>query len=316
MQLTRVAFRYLEKMQQQRLDQEELSAKLLREKNAETWEEANKKIQEKEAALQQLVDNARKIQKEEHDEAMKHFQEITTAEIHTEVAKEFTEKYEQFTAAMNDQLAEKVSTVEALTERLAEVEKALQATLDSKAGSLRAHRLSAAALALAEKLETSSSAVAEIDALQVAAGNTDGVIATALATLPTRGVPTLSELQARFVSASKEAREAALVPSGRTGLEGQIVGKVFATLKYEPNPNEAAPEADKDSAEYVLVRAKKHVELGELDKAVEQVEKLKGQARFTLKDWKTDALQRIAVEKALRVIKMECALLNESLVEE
>jgi hypothetical protein len=89
----------------------------------------------------------------------------------------------------------------------------------------------------------------------------------------------------------------------------------FATIKYPPNPEDPAPENDKDNAEFLLVRARKHVQLGEVERAVEQLEKLEGQAAFTVADWKEDALNRVAVEKALKVIRMECALVNESMVE-
>jgi len=167
---------------------------------------------------------------------------------------------------------------------------------------------------VSEKLETHNSAAAELKALKQAAGK-DGVIPTALATIPdsaNTGVPTTPELQARFEDVHKRCRQAALVPKGRPGLGGQLAGMMFATLKYPPDPDDPAPENDKNNAEYVLVRARKHVKLGELEQAVEQLEKLEGQTAFTAQDWKKDAVDRIAIEKALKVIKMECALVNES----
>ena len=110
-----------------------------------------------------------------------------------------------------------------------------------------------------------------------------------------------------------KGRQAALVPTGRVGLEGQLLGTILKTLKYAPSPDDPAPEDNKDDAEYVLARARRHVQLGELDRAVEQLDKLEGQAAFTVRDWKKHAHDRIAADKALRVIKMELALMNESL---
>ena len=49
------------------------------------------------------------------------------------------------------------------------------------------------------------------------------------------------------------------------------------------------------------------MKLGELEESVSELDKLKGQAAFTVRDWKSAAMDRIAVEKALKVIKMECA---------
>jgi hypothetical protein len=111
----------------------------------------------------------------------------------------------------------------------------------------------------------------------------------------------------------KKSRQAALVPTGRVGLGGQLIGIVFSTLKYAPDPDTPAPEDSKDSTEYLLVRARRHVQLGELERAIEQLEKLKGQAAFTVKDWTRDAKDRVAAKKAAHVIKMECAILNESM---
>ncbi len=68
-----------------------------------------------------------------------------------------------------------------------------------------------------------------------------------------------------------------------------------------------------EDADYALNRAKRHVKLGELEESVSELDKLKGQAAFTVRDWKSAAMDRIAVEKALKVIKMECALLNKNM---
>jgi hypothetical protein len=57
------------------------------------------------------------------------------------------------------------------------------------------------------------------------------------------------------------------------------------------------------------------VQLGELEEAVAEMDKLKGQASFTAKDWEESVKARVAVEKALKVIKLECALANESLAQ-
>ena len=66
-------------------------------------------------------------------------------------------------------------------------------------------------------------------------------------------------------------------------------------------------------SEYILARAKHHVKLGELQEAVNELDKLEGQTKFTVRDWKANANDRIAVEKALKVIKMECAILNKNM---
>jgi len=153
---------------------------------------------------------------------------------------------------------------------------------------------------------------------QNAAGDNE-VIVSAVSTVPSsieKGIPTLSELQTRFETVYKKSRQAALVPAGRTTLGGQLLGMAFSRVKYAPEPDDPAPQDGTDENEYILVRARKLVQLGELERAIEQLEKLDGQPAFTAKDWTLDAKDRVATEKAARVIKMECAIVNESMANE
>jgi hypothetical protein len=304
-------------MQKQRLEFEDLLAKRMREQENSLVQQTQRALQEKDAAIQNVLNTALEAQTHEHEEDKKAFEQATGSEIQSKLEEAYTKQMEELKSQSAGELEKKVTILEALSQKIDELEKELVANQTTQQGSFRAHRLSAAALALAEKLETNQSAANELQALKVAAG-TGGVITTAVATIPQEvksGIPTLSELQLRFEVVHKKCRQAALVPAGRPGLEGQLAGMVFATLKYPPNPEDPAPENDKDNAEYLLVRARKHVQLGELERAVEQLEKLEGQTAFTITDWKKDALNRVAVDKALKVIKMECALVNESLTE-
>ena len=309
--------RYMEILQKQRLELEDLMAKRLREQQSEFSDRLHKAVQEKESSIQTVLNTALEAQKAEHEADMKAFEEVTKAELQAKLEDEYAEKITEITEQTAQDMQQKAATLTSLTEKLSELESALEASKSNKEGSLKAHRVSAASLALAEKLESNQGVEIELKALKAAA-SPDGVIATALRTIPEAandGVPTLSDLQARFGAVHKKGRQAALVPAGRPGLEGQLAGMVFAAMKYPPRPDDPAPEADKDNAEYVLARAKQYVELGQLERAVEQLEKLQGQPAFTVADWKKDAMTRIALEKALKVIKMECALLNESMVD-
>ena len=304
-------------LQKQRLEFEDLLAKRLREQEYALSQQMQNALQEKEANIQNVLKTALEAQQHEHEQDKLAFEESKSAEVQSKLEDEYGQKMEAYKSEVAKDLQQKVASLEASSEKLKQLESALEASQTSQKGSLKAHRISAAALAFAEKLETSKSASTELKTLKKAAGK-EGVISTALKTLPKSvetGTPTLSELQTRFEDVHKKCRQAALVPAGRPGLDGQLAGMVFATLKYPPDPEDPAPEDDKDNAEYVLVRVRKHVQLGELEKAVEQLDKLKGQPAFTVADWKKDAMDRITVEKALKAIKLECALLNSSLSE-
>ena len=306
-------------MQKQRLEFEDLMAKKLREQEHVLSQQLFQAIQEKEATIQNVLSTALTTQKQEYEEEKKVWEEMTSMNIHAKVEDQYLQQLEEYKSQMAQALQEKARQMQSLADKLHQLQTALDASQTSKEGSLKAHRISAAALALTEKLESHFSAKTELETLKVAAGNV-GVIATACATLPpsvaSTGVPTLSELQTRFMnSVQPKCRQAAFVPKGRVGLEGQLAGMLFATVRYAPSFDDAAPERDSDSAEYVLVRATRNVQMGELEMAVDELDKLSGQAAFVVADWKKNAIDRINVEKALKVIKMECALLNESCLE-
>jgi hypothetical protein len=130
-----------------------------------------------------------------------------------------------------------------------------------------------------------------------------------------KGVPTVAELQVAFDKSYTVGRQAAMVPEGRAGLGGQLMGMLFAKLSVPPSPD-AVPTSEEEGnvTDGVLSLARKYVQVGDLEKAVEQLNKLKGQAAYVMKDWKSQAADRVATERALKVIKLECALLNKELV--
>jgi dGTP triphosphohydrolase len=137
---------------------------------------------------------------------------MTVSEIKSNFEEEYGKEMEEYTSQVAQELQQKVAMLKGLRDKLMQLETALEASMISKEGSSKTHRLSAAALALAEKLETSKSAASELAALKIAAG-TEGVVTTAVSTIPEAvkvGVPTLSQLQARFGGATKNCRQAAL----------------------------------------------------------------------------------------------------------
>ena len=109
--------------------------------------------------------------------------------------------------------------------------------------------------------------------------------------------------------------QAAHVPSGNSGLKGQIAGILFAKITVAPSLDSTPPTGDDGNmADYTFASARRLVQLGQLEQAVGELDKLKGQTEFTMRDWKKIAMDHFAVEKALKVIKMESTLLNQNIV--
>jgi len=292
-------------------------AQKMHDQEYELTTQLHQAIQEKEQALQAIVDNSLKIQEQQFTEEKEAFEKKTEEAISAKHEELLGKSLEEVKQNFAQKMEQKVEQVQALTKQLSELEFSLQNSKSYQTGSVQAHRMSAAALSLIDKLESSKPAGAAVAALRAVAED-NAVIASALDALPTSaassGIATLQELQTKFEEqVHKKCRQAALVPTGQQGLEGQLLGMVFSTLKFPPGPDDAAPESEKDAAEFVLARARRHVQLGELELAVQQMEKLKGQPSFVAKDWTQKAKERVAVEKALKVIRLECALANESM---
>ncbi len=102
----------------------------------------------------------------------------------------------------------------------------------------------------------------------------------------------------------------AFVPEGRLGLGGQLMGKVLATLTVPPS---AEDEDNSNSLDHTLARAKRFVELGQLEPAIQELERLNGPTAFVAGDWKQAALNRLNLDKAIHIIQLECAILNQTM---
>lgn len=342
--------RYLEILQKQRLEFESLLAQKLREQEDTITRQANAALQAKEESIQSLLQATSAAREKETEEILS----SETKRITSELQFEYQQKLQNELAAMKEkymkELEEHANVMKGLQEKLGVLESRLEVSRNYESGSKRAHKISAAALALANKLEVGETAAVEIAALKGAAGD-DGVIASAVKMIPKSaddGVPTVMDLQAAFdktyaigrqvssvfsllhlfpvnnscyidddnkIRQHGDFKQAAMVPEGRSGLEGQLLGMIFAKLSVPPSPDSVpTSEEEGNVADGILSLARKYVQLGDLEKAVDQLNKLKGQAAYVVQDWKAQASDRISTERALKVIKLECALLNKDLV--
>lgn len=330
----------MEELHKQRLAFEELMSKKIREVEDTTERRAKALLAEKEQEVEQLLEAAKFTLTQEHEAELQaeldNWNREFSASLQKEVAKQVAEVKENHAK----ELAEKVAIMDEIAQKLEYLEKFAEMSRSYEQASRNAHKISAAALALTTKLEsTGKNSVAEITALRKAvkaeedtASGTSG-ISVALDQLPQdvcdgSRVPTVSELQANFNLVKRRARAASKVPEGKRGLGAQLFSYAFSAITVEPDPEKAygstdsvpsTPEGLSDSQQYdpdlILARAGKFVQLGDLETAIAELNKLKGQAAFTVKDWKQDATNRVMVNRMLKVIKLECALLNESLSE-
>ena len=302
-----------------RLEAEQLQEEKLAEQKKMLTTQAEEAINEQKTRSDAFLENSMQIQEKAHIEDKIAFEKTTTEAIDAKYEELMNVEVAKLKEEFANKMKQRVHQIEELTKKLTELEISLKSSQDFKAGSLDAHKITAAAIALMEKLESGDPAGAAVRALEVVATD-NAVISAAVKSLPPSvslsGVSTLQELQAAFEETIyPQCRKAANVPPGLDGLEGQLMGSIFSYLRFPPGPQEAAPESEKDASEYVLARIKRYVQLGELENAIRESQKLKGQVAFTAKDWESKARDRVAVEKTLKVIRMECALANENLAQ-
>jgi hypothetical protein len=302
-----------------RMEAENMMDERLAEQKKLLTKQAEEALTEQQRNSDAFIESSLKIQEQTFNEEREAFEKKTEEAMNAK----YEELYGKMLAKTKEEFAakldQKVKQIESLSKKLSDLESALKSSQDFKAGSVQAHRITAAALALAEKLDSGEPAGAAINTIMAVASD-NAVVSSAVGALPpsvgAKGVLTLQEIQTSFEEGVyPQCRRAANVPAGQSGLEGQIMGMLFSKLKYPPGPDDPAPESEKDAEDYVLARARKHVQLGELEDAVKEMDKLTGQASFVAKDWEESVKARVAVEKALKVIRMECALANESLAQ-
>lgn len=293
-----------------------MDAKLAQQRK-ELQAQAEEDLKAQQESSDAFAESSLKIQEQQFEEERAAYEKKVEEAMNAKYEELFGKSLAEAKQAMVVKMEEKVKQMEALSKKLSDLEFALQSTKDFQAGSVQAHRITAAAIALSEKLDSGEAAGAAVNALKAVASE-NVVVSSAVDALPpsvtTTGLSTLQELQMRFEEeVYPQCRRATNIPDGQSGLEGQILGALFSTLKYPPAPDDPAPESEKDASEYVLSRARRHVQLGKLEEAVSEISKLKGQAAFVAKDWEGWAKDRVAVEKAMKVIHMELALANETL---
>jgi len=309
-----VGDKYLEILQKQRLEFEALLFQKLREQEDLITRQANAALAAKEEVVQSMLKATTEALEQETKDILSSEIERISSELEIQYKNRLANDLGGMKVAHVTELEKHAAVLKSLQGKLTVLESTLELSHTYETGSKRAHRLSAAALALANKLEAGEGAAVELAALRGAVGVDGSVIASAVNTIPPRAerrVPTVADLQASFDKSYKVGRQAAMVPEGRGGLDGQLLGILFAKLSVPPSPD-SVPASDEEGnvVDGILSSARMYVRLGNLEKALEQLNKLKGQTAHAMNDWKDTATDRVCTDRALKVIKLECALLN------
>jgi hypothetical protein len=208
--------KYLEIVQKQRLEYEDLLAKRIREAEDAITRQANEALRAKEEGVQNLLMGMREGREKEVADSVR----LEVGKIRGDLELEYQSRLQNELAeakAMHVAELEKyMSSINSMASQLSELETRLQISKAYESGSKKAHAVSAAALALANKLEAGESVEVEVAALRGATAGEEGVIAGAVKMIPGSvergmGVPTVGELQVAFDRSYKKGREVSCV---------------------------------------------------------------------------------------------------------
>eukprot|EP00189_Rhodosorus_marinus_P014191 CAMPEP_0184746776 /NCGR_PEP_ID=MMETSP0315-20130426/9301_1 /TAXON_ID=101924 /ORGANISM="Rhodosorus marinus, Strain UTEX LB 2760" /LENGTH=574 /DNA_ID=CAMNT_0027219509 /DNA_START=60 /DNA_END=1784 /DNA_ORIENTATION=- len=123
------------------------------------------------------------------------------------------------------------------------------------------------------------------------------------------GIPSLAELQNQYKRASKESLAAAMIPEGRelTALSW-IIAKALSKFKVRSHiPGDNGPNS-------VLGRAGDALDIGDLQVALSELERLDGLPKELLQDWISNAQGRLMADSMLSLSLQEAEKTNAQLL--
>lgn len=300
------AQRYGELLSQQRGELTVEMERRVLEKERELMNVYQQKQEEIQLSYEKRLQEALSTQAEKLSRGTKEEVEKREAELRAELTDEHTHELAMLKERHVKSLLEVQNEVTANNAQLA----ALRDVVDQEFGrttvSSSSHALSAAVLMAESALRSSSSAKKELEALRVYAGG-DELILAVVDSLPraafTTGVPNLPIIKARFSVAKEEARKAGLAPEGAPPMLGQMIGTALAYLSFEPT----AP-VQGEGIEAVLSRAASHVDVGDLQLALEEIDSIKGYPRTLLRDWEAMVRDRLVADQAAKALRAAASI--------
>ena len=193
---------YMEILQKQRLELEQVLARKLLEQEAALTRQSNQLLQEKEQSISTVIDAATNSLQEEHNAELSSMTDRLTKELSAQYQMEYASQLAGVKENFQEELKDKVEQLEALSQKVLELQNYLTKSRQFEEKSVSAHGVSAAALAMINQCQTNQPVAQQVATLSGVASN-NPVITSALSSLPSSaladGIPTLSDLQSHFV---------------------------------------------------------------------------------------------------------------------
>ena len=172
------------------------------------------------------------------------------------------------------------------------------------------HAQSAALLVLDNQLQTSKPLGTVISSMKSLC-KSNPLIGASLDSLShdsiKNGIPTTPELKNRFKVVRKEVRKASLIPEFAPNFLGHAIGSALAKISWTPTVD-AKLDTNNPDIEDRLASIGYHLDMNELDQALNECKAIEGYPRLLMQDWESSLKQRYAAEQVLSVLKSELAL--------
>lgn len=252
------------------------------------------------------IQDALKSQERSLQTAFDKEKEVLEEKVRKEAEQDHHADLARFKMEQMNKLLQLHKSLEDANGHIAFFDRMAEQIIEGKRHSARVHEASAALLALEIAMSTSRPVENEVTAVKKVC-DPNSVIAVLLDTIPTavckNGVPTVTELRARFSVAKEEARKAALAPNNAPKMVGQMIGSTLAALLWEVEGNVPG-----ESEEAVLARTSYFLDHGNLRPAFEQLSGLRGYPKTLLKDWEVSARERLVADQTIECMKAAAAI--------
>ena len=292
--------KYQDRMAQQRAELELELNKLLLEREQDLMTQASI------AAKEQMSKQEEAFEKSLREQAQGFTNNITialekqAADIRDEIS---VKANNEITLMRDEHVQQQMRTLQSISDLSAKVD-AFDHFADKIGGltneSANMHKFSAAVLSLESALQRNGPMANEVTAVKSYCDDplVQGVTASLPKSLLQSGAPSFLELKIRFAVVKDHVRQSAFAPEGLPEVVGQAIGSVLSKLYWAPTG-----PVDGSGAEEVLSRATYHLESGKLDAAVKELEQIGGYGQTILRDWKTNAQNRLLADQAAKALR-------------
>jgi mitofilin len=309
-----VSKRYIDLLAQQRAELEVEANKLLQARQEAMYVEASRRSQESILKQEEATNRTLRAQAEGFKGVLDSALKQQEAELRSQLTEEMNHNLALIREGHVQQMLKVQNDMAALQADIAAFHAAADALDASKAMSAKLHKQSAAVMSLETAIKSSQPLTASLAQVRNSCDG-DPLVLALLESIPAAvaktGVPTVSELKARFAVVRGEVRKIALQPEGLPATLGAMVGSGLASVYWAPQG-----PVKGDGVEEVLSRAAHALDQGRLPEALGELKDIQQpKMQALMRDWLDLAQARLASDQTAVALR-SYAIVRHSAISE